>query len=78
MPHDDVDEFLAIQRGGSSDSQAPDDHVEPRWGCDLPSSFRSRVVSLAEKIRAGSAGIAGRRSTTMSAAGEADGGGLSW
>jgi hypothetical protein len=78
VPHDDLDELLAIQKGGSSDWQAPDDHVEPRWGCDLPSSFRSRVVSLAEKIRAGSAGIAGRRSTTMSAAGEADGGGLSW
>ena len=52
MPHDDLDELLAIQKGGSSDWQAPDDHVEPRWGCDLPSSSRSRVMSLVEKIRA--------------------------
>ena len=52
MPYDDLDEFLAIQRGGASDSQPPDDDAEPRWGCDVPSSFRSDVVSLVEKIRA--------------------------
>ena len=51
MPHDDLDEFLAIQRGGSSDPQPSDDDVEPRWGCNVPSSFRSRVMSLVEKIR---------------------------
>jgi hypothetical protein len=52
MPHDDLDEFLAIQGGGSSDPQPPDDDVEPRWGCDVPSNFRNQVMSLVEKIHA--------------------------
>jgi hypothetical protein len=39
MPHDDLDEFLAIQGGGSSHPQPPDDDVEPRWGCDNTLKF---------------------------------------
>ena len=29
MPHDDIDEFLAIREGGSSDPQTPNDNEEP-------------------------------------------------
>jgi hypothetical protein len=52
MPHDDLDEFLTIQGGGSLDPRLLDDEVEPRWGCDVPSNFRNRVMSFVEKIRA--------------------------